>query len=131
MAAYIMSPGFINRPPKTGATFILTNPEDSLDLRPSAPVTVWRYSPELLATAKFRNTVSTVGYTNAAFTTIETRTDSRWARDLPIIRPAAPVFLALEDSFEPNQERKLNQVQAESMRRTGQRYAEPAQTQNR
>ena len=130
---YIMPIGFIDRPTGTGATFILTNPEDSLDLLPGAPVTVWRYSPELLAMAKLRGAVSTVGHTTATatFTTIETRTDPRWAGDLPIIRPAAPVFLALEDSFEPDPERKLTQVQAESMRRTGQRYAELAQTQNR
>ena len=128
---YIMPLGFIDRPTGAGATFILTNPEDSLGLRPGDPVTVWRYSPELLAVAKLRGTVSTVGYTTATFTTIETRTDPRWTGDLPIIRPAAPVFLALEDSFEPDPERKLTQEQAEAMRRIAQRYAELARTQNR
>ena len=31
---YIMPLGFIDQPNETGATFILTNPEDSLGLRP-------------------------------------------------------------------------------------------------
>ena len=61
---------------------------------------------------------------------IETQTDPRWTHDLPIIRPAAPVFLALADSFEPDPERKLTQEQAESMRQIAQRYAELAQAQN-
>ena len=67
---------------------------------------------------------------HATFTTIETQTDPRWTHDLPIIRPAAPVFLALADSFEPDPERKLTQEQAESMRQIAQRYAELAQAQN-
>ena len=67
---YIMPLGFIDQPTKDGATFILTNPEDSLGLRPGTPVTVWRYSPELLAVAKLRGAVSDVGYTTATFTTI-------------------------------------------------------------
>ena len=71
---YIMPLGFIDRPTETGATFNLTNPEDSLGRRPGTPVTVWRYSPELLAVAKLRGTVSDVGYTTATFTTIETQT---------------------------------------------------------
>ena len=87
---YIMPLGFIDQPTETGATFILTNPEDSLGLRPGTPVTVWRYSPELLAVAKLRGAVSDVGYTTATFTTIETQTDPRWTHDLPIIRPARP-----------------------------------------
>ena len=37
---YIMPLGFIDQPNETGATFILTNPEDSLGLRPGIPVTV-------------------------------------------------------------------------------------------
>ena len=126
---YIMPLGFIDQPTETGATFILTNPEDSLGLRPGTPVTVWRYSPELLAVAKLQGMVSEVGYTTATFTTTQTQTDPRWPDNLPIIRPAAPVFLALADSFEPDPERKLTQEQAESMRQIAQRYAELAQAQ--
>ena len=127
---YINPLGFIDRPTEDGTVILLTNPEDSLSLRLPTPITVWRYSPELLAVAKLRGAVSDVGYTTATFTTIETQTDPRWTHDLPIIRPAAPVFLALADSFEPDPERKLTQEQAESMRQIAQRYAELAQAQN-
>ena len=52
----------IHRPAHRGQCDLhLTNPEDSLDPRPGTPVTVWRYSPELLAMAKLRGAVSTVG----------------------------------------------------------------------
>ena len=127
---YIMPLGFIDQPNETGATFILTNPEDSLSLRLGTPVAVWRYSPEHLALGKLRGRITEVGYTTATFVTVETRNDSRWAEDLPTIRPAAPVFLALGDSFEPDPDRKLTQEQAESMRQIAQRYAELAQAQN-
>ena len=128
---YIMPLGFIDRPTGAGATFILTNPEDSLSLATGTPITVWRYSPELLAVGRLRGSINTVGYTTATFITVETRNDSRWAEDLPIMRPAAPVFLALRDSFEPDPDRKLTQEQAEAMHRIAQRYAELARTQNR
>ena len=124
---YINPLGFIDRPTEDGAVIILTNPEDSLSLRLPTPITVWRYSPELLAIGKLRGSISTVGYTTATFTTIETLTDPRWPDDLPIIRTAAPVFLALGDSFEPDPDRKLTQEQAEAMRRIARRYAELAQ----
>ena len=127
---YINPLGFIDRPTEDGAVILLTNPEDSLSLRLPTPITVWRYSPELLAIGKLRGSISTVGYTTATFTTIETLTDPRWPDDLPIIRTAAPVFLALGDSFEPDPDRKLTQEQAEAMRRIARRYAELAQTQN-
>ena len=84
---YIMPLGFIDQPTEAGATFILTNPEDSLGLRPGIPVTISRYSPELPAVAKLRGAISDVGYTTATFTNTETQTDPRWTQDLPIIRP--------------------------------------------
>ena len=128
---YIMPLGFIDRVTEDGAIILLTNPEDSLSLSTGTPITVWRYSPELLAVGRLRGSINTVGYTTATFITAETRNDSRWAEDLPIIRPAAPVFLALRDSFEPDRDRKLTQEQAEAMHRIAQRYAELARTQNR
>ena len=124
---YIMPLGFIDQPTGTGATFILTNPEDSLALKPGTSVTVWRYAPELLAIAKLRGAIRDIGYTTATFVTVETQMNPWWTDDLPIIRSAAPVFLALKDSFGPDPERKLTQEQAESMRRIAQRYAEMAQ----
>ncbi len=128
---YIMPLGFIDRPTETGATFILTNPEDSLSLKPDTPITVWRYSPEQLALGRLRGRISAVGYTTATFTTVEYHNDPRWPEDLPIIRAAAPVFLALEESFDPDPERKLTPDQAEAMRRLALRYAEFAGTDGR
>ena len=127
---YIMPLGFIDRPTENGAVITLTNPEDSLSLQLGTPITVWRYSPELLAVGRLRGSINAVGYTTATFDTVERRNDSRWPEDLPIIRPASPVFLALPDSFEPDPDRKLTQEQAEAMRRIARRYAELAQTQN-
>ena len=72
---YIMPLGFIDRPTETGATFILTNPEDSLSLKTDTPITVWRYSPEHLAIGRLRGHVNAVGYTTAAFATVEYRND--------------------------------------------------------
>ena len=128
---YIMPMGFIDRPTQEGAVITLTNPEDSLGLQLGTPITVWRYSPELLALGRIRGSISAVGYTTATFDTVETRNDSRWPEDLPIIRPASPVFRALPDSFEPDPDRRLTQDQAETMRRIAQRYAELARTQKR
>ena len=128
---YIMPLGFIDRSTEAGATFILTNPEDSLSLSTGTHVTVWRYSPETLAIAKLRGYVSAVGYTTATFTTIEHQQDPRWPEDLPVIRTTAPVFLALENSFEPDPERKLTPEQAEAMRRLATRYAELTGERNR
>ena len=128
---YIMPLGFIDRPTQEGAVITLTNPEDSLGLRLGTPITVWRYSPELLAVGRLRGSISAVGYTTATFVTVETHNDSRWPEDLPVMRPASPVFLALPDSFEPDPDHKLTQEQAEAMRRIAQRYAELAQIQNR
>ena len=125
---YIMPLGFIDRPTENGANFILTNPEDSLSLKVDTPITVWRYSPEQLAMGKLRGRVAAVGYTTATFTTVEFSNDPRWPEDLPIIRPAAPVFLALAASFDPDPERKLTPDQAEAMRRLALRYTELAAT---
>ena len=128
---YIMPLGFIDRSTETGATFILTNPEDSLSLSTGTHVTVWRYSPEQLAIAKLRGYVSAVGYTTATFTTIEHQQDPRWPEDLTVVRATAPVFLALENSFEPDPERKLTPEQAKAMRRLATRYAELTGERNR
>ena len=128
---YINPLGFIDRPTQDGAVILLTNPEDSLSLEPGTPVTVWRYSPEYLAIGKLRGQITKVGYTTATFTPIETLTDPRWPDNLPIIRPAAPVFLSLQESFEPDPDRKLTQEQAQALSRIAQRYAELARARNR
>ena len=121
--------GFIDRPTQNGAIIILTNPEESLSLRPDTPIAVWRYSPEHLALGKLRGRITTIGYTTATFVTEETEKGPRWP-DEDLVRAAAPVFLALEGTFEPDPSRKLTQEQAEAMRRIAQRYAELARIQN-
>ena len=122
---YIMPLGFIDRPTETGATFILSNPEDSFSLKNRTPITVWRYSPEHLAIAKLRGYVSAVGYTTATFTTIETRRDPKWPEDQEILRPETPVYLALPDSFDPNPSRMLSQEDAEALAEKEAKYAQP------
>ena len=72
---YIAPLGFIERLIEDGATFTLTNPKDSLELRYNTPVTVWRYSPEQLALAKIRGLISAVGYVTATFRTVESLID--------------------------------------------------------
>ena len=100
--AYIMPLGFIDRTTENGATFILTNPEDALSLKTDTPITVWRYSPEQLAIGRVRGRVTAVGYTTATFAAVEYHNDPRWPEEMPVIRPAAPVFLAMENSFDPD-----------------------------
>ena len=95
---YINPLGFIDRPTQDGAVIILTNPEESLGLRPGTPITVWRYSPEHLALGKLRGRITTIGYTTATFVTEETEKGPRWP-DEDLVRPAAPVFLALEGNL--------------------------------
>ena len=121
---YIMPLGFIDRATDTGATFILTNPEDSLGLRIDTSVTVWRYSPEHLAIAKAKGLVTAVGYTTATFVKVDTLKAPRWPENEDILSRASPVFLALEGSFEPDPSRKVTAEKAEALRRIAARYAE-------
>ena len=104
---YINPLGFIDRPTQDGAIIILTNPEESLSLRPDTPITVWRYSPEHLALGKLRGRITTIGYTTATFVTDETEKDPRWP-DENLVRAAAPVFLALEGTFEPGSQQEAH-----------------------
>ena len=75
---YINPLGFIDRPTQDGAVILLTNPEESLSLRPGTPITVWRYSPEHLALGKLRGRITAIGYTTATFVTEETQKGPRW-----------------------------------------------------
>ena len=112
-APYIMPLGFIERTTEKGTIFLLTNPENSLGLKLNTPVTVWRYSPEQLALAKIRGLISAVGYVTATFGTIESVLDARWPEEEEILREKTPVYLALEDSFEPDPRRMLTQEQVD------------------
>ena len=119
---YIAPFGFIERLTEDGAIFTLSNPEDSLSLRSNTPVTVWRYSPELLALAKMRGLISAVGYVTATFRTVEFQIDPRWPEDEEILRERTPVYLALEATFEPDPDRMLTREQAETMRNLAAQY---------
>ena len=121
---YIMPLGFIDRITEEGAVFQLTNPEDSGSLTSGTPVTVWRYSEDSLALGKLRGRISAVGYTTATFATVETMTDPRWPENENVLRAAAPVFLAREETFEPDPSRVVSQERAESFRRMARRYGE-------
>ena len=110
---YIMPLGFIDRTTGEGTIFLLTNPEDSLELKLGAPVTVWRYSPEQLALAKIRGLITAVRYVTAIFRTVESVIDPRWPEEEEILREKTPVYLALEDRFEPDPRRMLTQEQVD------------------
>ena len=119
---YIMPLGFIDRTTGEGTIFLLTNPEDSLGLKLGAPVTVWRYSPEQLALAKIRGLITAVRYVTATFRTVESVIDARWPEEEEILREKTPIYLALEDSFEPDPRRMLTQEQADRIQSTVHKY---------
>ena len=121
---YIMPLGFIDRITQDETVFLLTNPEDSKTIGAGTPVTVWRYSQEHLALGKARGLITAVGYTTATFAVGETSTDSRWPDDMGVLSPKAPVFLAQEDSFEPDPSRAVTPEKAEAFRKLATRYAE-------
>ena len=119
---YIAPLGFIERLTEDGATFTLANPKGSVGLQHGTSVTVWRYSPEQLALAKIRGVVSAVGYIEATFRIIEYRTDARWPDNEQLMREKTPVYLALENSFEPDPIRMLTQAQADRMQNIAPEY---------
>ena len=119
---HLMPLGFIHRRTEAGAVIMLTNPEDSRTLRLGTPVTLWRYNPGRLAVAKVRGRISAVGYVTATFETVESLIDSRWPVDQEIIRPRVPVYLAQNESFEPDLSRMITPEQAEDLRRLAERH---------
>ena len=119
---YIVPLGFIDQTTNEGTVFFLTNPKDSLELRPDTHVTVWQYSQKNLALAKLRGRITEVGYNTAMFITVETHTDPRWPQDSPMIGENTPVYLAVENSFEPDQARMLTQDQADALQEFSIRY---------
>ena len=121
---YIIPLGFIDRTTDEGTVFLLTNPEDFLGLKLGTPITVWRYSQEHLALAKLRGAVTAIGYTTATFTASASLTDPRWPQGEPILVPAAPVFMDLEGSYDPDPARKTTPEKAEAFQRYAKHYAE-------
>ena len=121
---YIMPLGFIHRKTEAGTVFLLTSPGESKNLRSDTPVTVWTYSPDHLALGKVRGLITAVGYTTATFAAVETSLDSRWPGDQDVLRPKAPVFLALNESFDPDLSRMLTQEQANRMEAYARLYSD-------
>ena len=119
---YIIPLGFIDQTTEDGGTFTLTNPKESLSLRLNTPVTVWRYSREQLALAKIRGVICAVGYITATFRTVESQIAPCWVEKEVILREKTPVYLALENSFEPDPGRMLTQEQANTMQNVARKY---------
>ena len=112
---YINPIGFIDRTTDNRTIFLLNNPEDSRGLKLDAPVTVWRYSPDQLALAKIRGVISAVGYVTATFRIVESLIGPRWPEDEEVLRERAPVYLALEGTFEPDPGRMLTREHANAI----------------
>ena len=68
-----------------------------------------------MALAKVRGLISAVGYVTATFSTVEYRMDTRWPENEELLSEKTPVYLALENSFEPDPGRMLTQEQADTM----------------
>ena len=119
---YINPIGFIDRTTDNRTIFLLNNPEDSRGLKLDAPVTVWRYSPDQLALAKIRGVISAVGYVTATFRIVESLIGPRWPEDEEVLRERAPVYLALEGTFEPDPGRMLTREHANAIQSISPKY---------
>ena len=119
MARRYLDPlGFIEETTEKGGTFVLSDPEESKQLKTGSPVTVWRYLQDHLALGKTHGIISAVGFTRATFTTIDSLMDSRWPQDEDILKPKIPVYLALPGSYEPDGGRMLSQEEADAIHRS-------------
>lgn len=119
---YINPLGFIDRTDRKGVRFLLTNPNDSSTLKVGTPVTVSQPSRDGLAVAKTRGKISAVGYATATFTIDETDIAPNWPRNEATLREKTPVYLAKENSFEPDPSRTLTAEQMERLRHLSRKY---------
>ncbi len=119
---YINPLGFIHRHTTKGVRFLLTSPDDSRTLKVGTPVTVTQQSSNGLAVAKTRGKIVAVGYATATFTIVETDIDPNWPRDEATLREKTPVYLAKENSFEPDPSRTLTPQQMERLKRLSREY---------
>ena len=122
MTPYINPLGFIYRPAGNGVRFLLTNPDDSRTLKVGTPVCVSQPSSNGLAVAKTRGKIIAVGYATATFTIVETDIDPDWPQDEATLREKTPVYLAKENSFEPDPSRTLTPQQMERLRHLSREY---------
>lgn len=119
---YINPLGFIHRHTSNGVRFLLTSPDDSRTLRIGTPVTVSQPSSDGLAVAKTRGKIVAVGYATATFIIDETDIAENWPENEATLREKTPVYLAKENSFEPDPSRTLTPQQMERLRRLSREY---------
>ena len=110
----VLPVGIIEEPTPAGATFRLTPQGQDAGLSPDTHVTVWRYHPDQLATAKYTGRITRVGDDTATFTILRVEIDERWPAEINPLGVGAPVYLALRGSFEPDTTRTLVTVALES-----------------
>ena len=122
MTPYINPLGFIHGQTRKGIRFLLTDPGDSRNLKVGAPITITQPSSDGRSLAKIRGQIISVGYVTATFTIAETLLDQGWPQDEQTIRPKTPVYLAMENSFDPDPSRMLTAEQAERLREISRKY---------
>ena len=124
MTPYINPLGFIDQRTRRGVRFLLTNPADSLTLKVGIPVTISQPSNDGLALARIRGEIVAIGYLTATFTITETILDESWPQSEETARDKAPVYLAKENSFEPDPSRMLTAEQVERLRDLSREYTD-------
>ena len=122
MKPYINPLGFIHRLTLGGIRFLLTDPGDSRNLKVGTPVTITQPSSDGLSLAKIRGEIISVGYVTATLTITETILDEGWPQNEETIREKTPVYLAKENSFEPDPSRMLTAEQAERITEISRKY---------
>ena len=124
MTPYINPLGFIHRQTPKGIRFLLTDPGDSRNLQIGTPVTITQPSSDGRSLAKIRGEIASVGYVTATFTIADTLLDEGWPQNEETIREKTPVYLAKENSFEPDLSRMLTAEQAERIREIARKYTD-------
>lgn len=120
---YIMPIGFVDSIVNEGVVILLTNPEESTDIRKGTPVTIRVFNQGTLSSSRMRGEINSVGYVSATVTITETRLGRRWPQGLEILRRGTPVYLGIPGTFEPDESRMLTQEQTDSMASLASLYA--------
>ena len=75
---HIMPLGFVDGTSRDGVVILLTNPQESKDIREGTPVTIWKYNPGTLSTGRIRGEINAVGYVSAIITMTDQGTAFWW-----------------------------------------------------